>query len=85
VTGPAERPGPQAPVKRDPRGRFLPGHPGLRRGSRDIGPVDFRDALQADWEEHGPRCIERLRLRNPERYLLIMIGIVPRRWGGKGR
>ncbi len=83
MSGPVEQ---RAAVKRDPRGRFLPGHGGLRpRGARDIGPLAFLDALQADWRAQGPACIERLRREDPVQYLLMMIAIIPRRWGGKGR
>ena len=81
----AERRARQALVKRDPLGRFLPGHPGLKKGSRIIGPVSFRDVLQAEWQAHGRDCIARMRREEPERLLETMIAIVPRRWGGKGR
>jgi hypothetical protein len=64
-------------VKRDAKGRFVAGHAPLKR-SRSIGPALYRDALQADWEEHGAGCIARIRCEQPERYLEIMIGILPR-------
>ncbi len=77
MTGPA--------MKRDAQGRFLPGHPGLKRGARIKGPVYLRDALQADWRENGAESIDRLRHARLEQYLQVMMGILPRKWGGRGR
>jgi hypothetical protein len=78
--------GQRAAAGRDSRGRFPPGHGGRRpRGSRAIGPADFCHDLHADWREHGADCIERLWREDPERYLLIMMAIVLRRWGRTGR
>ena len=93
MTGPVERDG-GGPVAeaagrtriiRDAGGRFLPGHPGLKKGSRVRGPVFLRDALQAEWRGHGAESIARLRRERPELYLQVMIGTLPRKWGGKGR
>ena len=65
---------------RDAKGWFLPGHAALKKaGARTIGGADFRDALQADWEKHGRGCIDRMRRERPERFLEIMLAIVPRK------
>ena len=85
MTGPAEtgahgRPR-REPARRDARGRFVAGHGGLEgKRSRGTGPADVRDALQADWQAQGAGCIARLRREQPERYLHIMMAILPRRW-----
>ena len=83
--GPSAEAGGRTPIIRDANGRFLPGHPGLKKGSRIRGPVFLRDALQAEWREQGAESIARLRRERPELYLQVMIGTLPRKWGGKGR
>ena len=38
----------------------------------------FIAALLADWQEHGAKAIERVRLEKPEQYLKVIASILPK-------
>ena len=60
------------PMSRNSRGRFVTGNiggPGRPRGSRNLLSEQFIADLQADWEQHGAKVIERVRRSDPVAYL----------------
>jgi hypothetical protein len=59
-------------MSRNSRGRFVTGNiggPGRPRGSRNLLSEQFIADLQADWEQHGAKVIERVRRSDPVAYL----------------
>jgi hypothetical protein len=66
-------------TNRNPLGRFLPGNyggPGRPRGSRNRLSEQFIADLQADWERHGQKVIERVRRDDPAAYLRVVATLV---------
>src|SRR6266542_1434941 len=69
-----------APIQ---RGRpFVPGQSGnpagRPKGARNKLTEAFLSALANDFAAHGPAAIERLRSRDPSRYLKLVASIMPR-------
>ena len=65
----------------DEKGRFLPGNNGgggRPKGSRNKLGEAFTCALYADFQEHGPSVIARVREGDPAAYLRIVAGLLPR-------
>ena len=56
------------------------GNPAGRRpgGGRTLISGVFLRAVARDFEEHGERVIAEVRERHPEKYLLIIAGLVPK-------
>src|SRR5438552_8856996 len=51
---------------------------GRERGSRNKLGEQFVLDLYADWKEHGPAVIEKVRMEQPAQYLKVVAGILPR-------
>jgi hypothetical protein len=65
---------------RDTNGRFLTGNsggPGRPPGSRNRLGEDFISALHADWIQHGPAVLERVRRASPAAYLRVIASVIP--------
>jgi hypothetical protein len=65
----------------DTRGRFLPGNDGgmgRPKGSRNKLGEAFLADLCADWQEHGPAVIARVREQRPQDYLRVVALIMPK-------
>lgn len=64
----------------DEKHRFAPGN---KSGGRAIGVRNklgdrFLQDLQSDWEEHGQETIRKARERNPNDYLKVVAGLLPK-------
>ena len=51
---------------------------GRPKGSRNKLGEDFIAALYADFQEHGPATIQRMRLQDPVAYIKIIAGLLPK-------
>jgi hypothetical protein len=58
--------------------RFKPGQGGRRRGSRNKLGEDFIQALSEDFERHGAKVIERVRIEKPEAYIKVVASLLPK-------
>jgi hypothetical protein len=58
--------------------RFQPGNPGRPRGSKNRLGEDFIRALAEDFEKHGAAVIEKVRADNPDAYLKVIAGLMPK-------
>lgn len=62
--------------------RFKPGQSGnpagRPKGSRHKLGEDFLSALYADFQQHGPSAIAKVRERKPEVYLKVVASLLPR-------
>jgi hypothetical protein len=70
-------------VTRDSRGRWLkgiPAPPGAGRppASRSKFSEAFVADFMADWREHGPAVLERVRTNNPSTYIRVAAILVPK-------
>jgi len=54
------------------------GNPGRPRGARHKLGEQFLAALQADFEEHGPKTIEQVRIDRPQDYIKVIASLLPR-------
>ena len=62
-----------------PVGRpFRKGEGGRPKGARNKLGEEFLTALHADFEEHGPDVIARVREEKPDAYLKVIASILPR-------
>lgn len=52
---------------------------GRKKGSRNKLGEQFITDLYADWQEHGPAVIVRVRNEKPEHYLKVVAGILPQK------
>lgn len=62
-------------------GKFAPGNKlgrGRIKGSRNKIAESFLSALHADFEEHGPAVIEKVREERPQDYLKVVASILPK-------
>ncbi len=67
-------------VKREPpvEFRFQPGNAGRPKGSKNKLGEAFVAALHDDFQEHGVRVIEAVRLEKPDVYLKVIAQIIPK-------
>jgi len=67
-------------VKREPpvEFRFQPGNAGRPKGSKNKLGEAFVAALHDDFQEHGVRVIETVRLEKPDVYLKVIAQIIPK-------
>jgi len=67
-------------VKREPpvEFRFQPGNAGRPKGSKNKLGEAFVAALHEDFQEHGARVIEAVRLEKPDVYLKVIAQIIPK-------
>jgi len=70
-----------SPTDRDDKGRFLTGNNGGGRskGSRNKLSEAFLSALDADFEQHGPDVITKVRIEKPDVYLKVVANLMPAR------
>jgi hypothetical protein len=68
-------------LERDETGRFLTGNNGggRPRGARSKLSERFLNALQADFEQHGPDVIAKVRIEKPDVYLKVVANLMPAR------
>lgn len=52
--------------------------PGRPKGSRNKLGEAFLEALYADFQEHGPAVIARVRNEKPDQYLKVIASILPK-------
>ena len=69
--------GEAAEVVRDKQGRFVKGL-GRTKGVRSALPEVFLSDLLDHWNEHGIEAIERVCKRRPDRYLQIIVALLPK-------
>lgn len=65
-------------MKRDAKGRLLPGSGGRPAGARNKLQAEFVCALAEDFAAHGEGVIRIVRAEHPEQYLKIIAGILPK-------
>lgn len=69
-------------MDQDPKtGVFLKGKkggPGRPKGSRAKLGEAFLADLHADWKEHGPETIEKVRTERPSDYMKVVASILPK-------
>jgi hypothetical protein len=68
-------------TERDGKGRFITGGkpgPGRPRGSRNRHTENFFAAFADDFERHGAKVIERVRVEKPDAYLRVAADLLPR-------
>lgn len=58
--------------------RFKPGNSGRPKGSRNRLGEDFLQALCADWAEHGPDVLKKVREDRPHEYLKVVASLLPK-------
>ena len=58
--------------------QFQPGNPGRPKGSKNKLGEAFVAALHDDFQEHGVRVIETVRLEKPDVYLKVIAQIIPK-------
>jgi hypothetical protein len=62
--------------------QFKPGNnanpKGRPKGSRNKLGEAFIEALHADFEQHGPKVIEKCRIEKPDAYLKVIASILPK-------
>ncbi|MFC4296184.1 hypothetical protein ACFO0A_14080 [Novosphingobium tardum] len=65
---------------RDSKGRFLAGNigGGRRKGNRNRLTETLLATIEADFAEHGPNVLAKLREDDPASYLRIVASLVPR-------
>ncbi|MFG1359959.1 hypothetical protein [Xanthobacter pseudotagetidis] len=71
----------QQPKGRNERGQFVTGHASLGgrpRGSRSKLGEQFLEQLYADFAEHGPDAIARVREEKPDQYLRVIASLLPK-------
>jgi hypothetical protein len=63
--------------------QFKPGNPGGGRpiGARSKLSESFLQALAADFVEHGPAAIQKVRAERPHHYLSVIAGLMPKQLG----
>ncbi|MGE0235273.1 hypothetical protein [Methylocystis sp.] len=72
--------------QRDAKGQLLPGHTlwrnhlpkTTRKGSRNLFPKAFVEALRNDYELHGATAIENCRISEPAAYLRLIASLLPK-------
>jgi hypothetical protein len=64
-------------IARRPNGTFLPGHGGRTIGARNKLAGEVLDAVLADFREHGPAAIVRVREERPSDYLRFVGQLLP--------
>ena len=72
------------PPGRGHHGRFAAGNrggPGRPRGSRHRLSEALLEQLAADFAQHGPSVIERVRTEDPASYLRVIVALVPKEIG----
>lgn len=68
-------------IERDGKGRFLTGTkpgPGRAKGSRNRHTENFLAAFADDFQQHGAKVIEQVRVDKPDVYLRIAADLLPR-------
>ena len=68
-------------------GRFVKGGkpgPGRPLGSRNRLGTAFLEALQRDFEQHGPSAIAECREKKPDKYVAICASLLPKEVYGFG-
>jgi hypothetical protein len=70
----------QPDTQRDGQGRFLSGNNGggRKKGSRNKLTETFISTIEADFAEHGPEVLAKLRDDDPASYMRIIASLVPR-------
>ncbi|GLI24559.1 hypothetical protein GGQ86_004260 [Xanthobacter flavus] len=66
---------------RNERGQFVAGHASLGgrpKGSRNRLGEEFLEKLYADFAEHGPEAIARVREEKPDQYLKVIASLLPK-------
>lgn len=65
-------------IGRDESGRFAAGNPGRPKGAKHKLGEQFLAALQSDFEKHGPKTIEQVRIDRPQDYIKVIASLLPR-------
>lgn len=68
------------PQKDPSTGRFVTGNigGGRRKGSRNKLGEQFIDDVYAEWQEHGPATLQRMRAEDPGAFVRVVAGILPK-------
>jgi hypothetical protein len=63
---------------RNGRGQFTTGNPGRPVGARSRLSEHFLAAVNADWQEHGPEALKKVREERPQDYIRVIASLLPR-------